>query len=1336
MTYLNPIDLKRQWLLLLLLWAGFAGLRGQCAEVPVLGNLPPAELGCHQLSAASLEGLDGQGSLCFRVNAVSGAVISSSLSTELETALVAGGGIPTATSACGGTVEICVTDEAAGPPPTNCLAESRLIRTYTARNLAPEAAQTPVSGSQTLDFLRPELSELTGEPSAIYIIPDSGNGMPENPAPRPGDYPFFTTANGAIHLTGSFCNYTVTYQDGVRNAGCGNNFTFVRTFQVLDGCGEQDNRVFTQVVRVGDQEDHLITPPLQVQNPLRFSTNAECGSIFDTRLTGLSISDICDGSSSLDAYIYLDGDFTAPPLGPYAVFGPDPQPFTDPVPLGQHIIRYLGQDSYGAETSLDIDFEVVDNTPPNIVCVSALNVALGANGTATMAASSLDGGTVDNCGSFTLRAAFAGTSGQEVGTFTPLITFDCGMMGPTSVLLEATDQTGINRSRCLVSITVIDLLPPTCVAPPATELTCRAFADNLPIDIVDLFQDDPAGTAALLNDNFGNTVISDNCDSLAQRQTLLGNLSACGTGRLVRRFVVNDGAGFTQTTLCQQIIDVRPYVEYSLRLPGDQNYTCAELPTPEDLVISDAGCDLISVTTVADTLANDGNACLELRLTHELINWCEYDGVSAIFEIPRDADDDGNLRPTTYLNIDAATDGTLADDRAILDRDAIIGNGNEIKLLVPDYASSGRRGAFRYAQYVSITDNNSPTVNIPTPDNGRTITEDCLGGVILAFTATDDCVVPHTVITLDVDVADRNNDGLFNGVDFIADRTVNQNRFMGEPTTGVEVFIRLLPIGRHLARVLTTDGCGNQDEQFIVLNIEDGKAPTPDCREVNTISLAPDVDFGGVAAVFATDYIQGPAAVCTETTISYAIYPEAEAGRPGFIPQESHKSLSYDCSDLGEQLLRIYAFSEATGLHDFCNISLTVIADDPTLCEGHQGTISGVITTEAGEPMHNVEVFLDGRVELTAVTEIDGSYFFDGLREERDYSVRPYYNEDPINGISTFDISELSRYLLGEDIGLTAYQYIAADANNNGSITILDLLEIREVLLGIEDNFDNNTSWRFVPADYEFPDPTNPWAEEFPTAAFFTPLVGDVAADFIAIKVGDINGTANPSGNFRTPKGSGRSSNQSSGTVVLELNEVTIGGNEYELRLPGGAATIMGLQLSIQLPKGATVQERLIRNDAYVVDQKGVLRLSYVAETLSGIPDDTPLLRLFLPGTEELPVIFEGDHLSPEAYDDRGNLYPIHLLTASAPGPGSPARIFPNPVGQRAELSFHWPTPEVVRLHIFDVAGREVLQKELAAAAGPNLMEIATADFNGCSGVYFVRLSGREKQESVKIVVR
>jgi hypothetical protein len=50
---------------------------------------------------------------------------------------------------------------------------------------------------------------------------------------------------------------------------------------------------------------------------------------------------------------------------------------------------------------------------------------------------------------------------------------------------------------------------------------------------------------------------------------------------------------------------------------------------------------------------------------------------------------------------------------------------------------------------------------------------------------------------------------------------------------------------------------------------------------------------------------------------------------------------------------------------------------------------------------------------------------------------------------------------------------IAADANNSTTVTALDLVKIRALILYLDDELANNTSWRFVEQDYVFPNPVN-----------------------------------------------------------------------------------------------------------------------------------------------------------------------------------------------------------------------------------------------------------------------
>ena len=71
---------------------------------------------------------------------------------------------------------------------------------------------------------------------------------------------------------------------------------------------------------------------------------------------------------------------------------------------------------------------------------------------------------------------------------------------------------------------------------------------------------------------------------------------------------------------------------------------------------------------------------------------------------------------------------------------------------------------------------------------------------------------------------------------------------------------------------------------------------------------------------------------------------------------------------------------------------------------------------------------------------------------------------------------------------------------------------MRKLILNLTTEFpDGNTSWRFVDAGYEF-STNNPAAESFPEYIEVNNLTGTMPdLDFIAVKIGDINGSAAPS---------------------------------------------------------------------------------------------------------------------------------------------------------------------------------------------------------------------------------
>jgi len=50
------------------------------------------------------------------------------------------------------------------------------------------------------------------------------------------------------------------------------------------------------------------------------------------------------------------------------------------------------------------------------------------------------------------------------------------------------------------------------------------------------------------------------------------------------------------------------------------------------------------------------------------------------------------------------------------------------------------------------------------------------------------------------------------------------------------------------------------------------------------------------------------------------------------------------------------------------------------------------------------------------------------------YSIEPQKNDNPLNGVSTFDLVLISKHILGITKFDNPYQYIAADANKSDRV--------------------------------------------------------------------------------------------------------------------------------------------------------------------------------------------------------------------------------------------------------------------------------------------------------------
>lgn len=382
------------------------------------------------------------------------------------------------------------------------------------------------------------------------------------------------------------------------------------------------------------------------------------------------------------------------------------------------------------------------------------------------------------------------------------------------------------------------------------------------------------------------------------------------------------------------------------------------------------------------------------------------------------------------------------------------------------YQPGFNNGIWEYTQKLTVMDTEAPQfVNPPESLTFFASGNGCTANVNLPMLLTNDCD-DHPMLTA--------NGELGNGF-----------------------FFENVPVGTYQMTYTATDACGNSATTNLTVYVTDGQQPNAHCLNGLTIALEPTGQFTLLASMLnagSTDNCSAPA------NLSFS-----------FSPDVLTPSLTLTCDHLGQQLLTLWVTDEG-GNASACQT--TVLVSDPSgnCTPVPQGlTLGGNIQTPAGAPVGNVLVYLSaGSVPPAITSPSEGTYLFQNLPSGADYSISPVKNTSPLNGVTTYDIVKIQHHILGIDPFDQPWQFIAADVNHSSSITMADIIAIRSLILYDTSEFPNGVpSWQFVPADYQFPNPAEPY--DFPQLINMNNLLADyLFADFTAIKTGDVNGNADP----------------------------------------------------------------------------------------------------------------------------------------------------------------------------------------------------------------------------------
>jgi len=631
-----------------------------------------------------------------------------------------------------------------------------------------------------------------------------------------------------------------------------------------------------------------------------------------------------------------------------------------------------------------------------------------------------------------------------------------------------------------------------------------------------------------------------------------------------------------------------------------------------------------------------------------------------------------------------------------------------------DWCQFPEYGPWQHLQVIKVIDNEDPEFVTGQPDLSVCNDFDCGDQFIeLIQEGFDDCT-PDDELNWSYGV-DLDNNGSINPF------------YTGSGTGNVINASDEYPIGSHRIVYTFEDNCGNKTTKVQFFEILACKPPTPICLNGLSADLMPvDTDNDGTAdwgmiTLWASDFDKGSLHTCG--------YPVVVS----FSPDTSYKSRIFDCTHVGvgPVAVELWVTDLVLGNQAYCETYI-IIQDNMGVCPidpGATSVISGQIQTEDAEKVNAVNVSLNGSALNPVNTNGVGQFIFPAMPVGGTYTVTPEKNDDWSNGVSTLDLIRIQKHLLGIQHLGSPYKLIAADANNSGSVSAVDLVMLRKLILGTITEIDNNTSWRFVDAAYSFLDPSNPFDEEFPESYEISALTTSMAIDFKAIKVGDVNNTVQANLNSE--------SSETTGRLTMKLNDKNvIAGELIEMTFTADeTGAMMGYQFTLNFDKQllsfvssqAASLDVSDENFGLAMADEGIITTSWSRATPVNVSEGDELFTITFraksSGTLNGNVWIGSQFTKAESYDAEGKVGSVELVFENTVTPVAEEFALmqntPNPFSQSTNIAFTLPEAARTNVTIYDMTGKVIFTRDIDAVAGYNELTVDALELQASGVMYY-----------------
>jgi len=470
----------------------------------------------------------------------------------------------------------------------------------------------------------------------------------------------------------------------------------------------------------------------------------------------------------------------------------------------------------------------------------------------------------------------------------------------------------------------------------------------------------------------------------------------------------------------------------------------------------------------------------------------------------------------------------------------------------------------------------------------------------------------------------------------------------------------------------------------------------------------------------------------TATAISNATY--SWSGPNGFSSNNQNPIISNSTSlNTG-----VYSLAVSVNGCSNANATIAIVVKDSLI-------IAGNCRNSKGEAIKGVSVLLNNSPLITSNT--NGTYGNIVSSKLGTYNIKLSKNNDSVknNGVTVIDAILVQSHILNKTLLNSPYKIVAADVNNSGDVSTIDILYIKRLALGIDTTFKGNRLWAFVDSAYKFPDSSNPFP--YKDSIIYTKISGSkLKESFVGLKLGDVNWDWDA-----TLLGTNLKKNK---PVDLYYNDVTVG-NETEIRVPirvKGFSNLLGMQFTLNYNQHALQLKRIeqnVLNLDYGINQAQNGKISFLWNDEKLIPktlnDSSILIELVftkLTDIQQENIFLSNDIATIEAWD--GNYQKHNIIKTSGVIASKAAdlitketwEVVPNPTDGIVKVQFSLETAKNIQLQLTSIDGKILMQQKVAALKGNSSYIINLQSQNKLAkGIYYLKASGIKGNELKVITV-